>query len=121
MQVAGVDTGFAHLFTIEFEDEAEHAVGGGVHGAHIEHDTFAGDLFDFSEDVFPVTALGEDFGNLVNVDPQGRLGRVDARVESLCVAHQLYDLRESAGGTVAPLYSTGIPPRGSRSAPVRIT
>ena len=27
-------------------------------------------------------------------------------------AHQLYDLRWSGGGMVAPLYSTGIPPSG---------
>ena len=48
-------------------------------------------------------------GDAVRVGVARRCG--SACVDRL-VAHQLYDLRSSGGGICAPLYSTGMPPRG---------
>ena len=106
MQVSGVDAGLADLFSVEFEDETQDAVGRGVDGTQVDDDTFGCDGLDLVQDVVPVAALGEDFGDVFD----GQVGLASRRVEG--GGHQFTLLRTSAEALTAPLNSTGMPPSG---------
>ena len=64
--------------------------------------------------VFTVT--GQDWDSVTQSIGDAAEERVVVAVDERAlvgdVAHQEYDLRWSGGGTVAPLYSTGMPPSG---------
>ena len=107
VQVPGVDAGLADLLAVELQDEAEHAVRGGVDGPQVDDDALGGELLDLGQDLVPVPALGEDLGDVV----EGQVGGAGRCVEGGS-AHQFTLLRVSGGGVVAPLNSTGTPPRG---------
>ncbi len=113
-------------------------MGGRVLRAHVDDDVLGLGVADLGHEVVPVlagdredAALGGLAGARVDVvvgafGGGARLGRgavvleglVDGVGPGVCcvlaseISHQVYDLRWSAGGMVAPLYSTGIPPSG---------
>ena len=66
---------------------------------------------DGGDDVVPVAAGQGVLGGAVGDVVGGGAGGVKGLEGSGC-AQQRYDLRVSAGGVVAPLYSTGMPPSG---------
>ena len=112
MQVADTTPSVGDGFSIEFQHQTQHAVGGRVLRAHVDDDAFllplgcrgyrvpiaAGEVVDRSVESL-IT---------IRVDILTRIGR--GAVGD--VAHQLYALRLSGAGMVAPLYSTGMPPSG---------
>ncbi len=112
MQVADTAPSIDDGFSIEFQHQTQHAVGGRVLRAHVDDDAFllslgcsgyrvpiaAGEVVDRSVDCF-IT---------IRVDILTRIGRGTVGD----VTHQLYALRLSGAGIVAPLYSTGMPPSG---------
>src|SRR5690625_1702300 len=108
VQVTGTHPHLVDRFTLDVEDQPQHAVGGGVHRAHVDDDAFFAEAFGFLRDRGPVAAF---CGELCPGTRVVRRGLGGPHVLSVA-GHQLYDLRTSGGGTVAPLYSTGIPPSG---------
>lgn len=103
VEIADAAAGLGDGLAVDLQDEPEHTVRGRVLGAHVDDDAL-------------VVGPGGGLGDLVPV-PAG--DRVDgafgglARRSGGCVrrAHE-YDLRWSGAGIWAPLYSTGMPPRG---------
>ena len=118
VQVADARAGLGHRLAVELEDEAEHAVRRRVLRPHVDDDALLVEGGGLVDELVPVAAGGvEDVGALGGRRRRRRRWRrcrrrrVGARWVSVW-AHQLYDLRWSGGGMVAPLYSTGMPPRG---------
>ena len=116
VQVAGAHADLGDPLAVDLQHQAQHAVGGGVDGAHVEHDAVVGETVglvargDGGDDVVPVPAAERVLGGAVGEVVGGGAG--GAEVGCGCGAHQWYDLRVSAGAVEAPLYSTGIPPSG---------
>ncbi len=116
VQVADAAAGLLHALALELEDQPQDAVGGRVLRAHVDHDALVGHA-RVEGDAVPVAAGdGEDpaLGGVVagGVVGAGVGGRLEHLAGLIGGAHQLYDLRWSGAGMVAPLYSTGIPPSG---------
>ncbi len=132
MQVADAGPGLGDGLALDLEDEPEDAVRGGVLRPHVDDDPLLAEPGGV-DDLVPVpAAYGDDgafqsLGVAVGVDDDGVAGRAGGRAAGARAAgaagraraagaggaaHQEYCLRSSGGGTVAPLYSTGMPPRG---------
>jgi hypothetical protein len=109
VQVADARSGLGHRLAVDLEHEPEHAVRGRVLRAHVDDDALLAEAGGLLGDVGPVAARrlegAQADGLVVDEVP----GRVDAGRG--LGAHE-YCLRWSAGGMVAPLYSTGMPPSG---------
>ena len=73
---------------LEFQDEAQHAVRRRVLRAHVDHDALVAGFACSIDDLVPVLPAAGQIPSLAG--------------------HQLYALRSSGGGIVAPWYSTGI-------------
>src|SRR6185312_16822023 len=102
MQVPDATPGVGDRLALDLQDQPQHPVRGRMLGPHVDDDAFAGiDTARGFDDLVPVLATG---------DHEGLAGAVVRRFSGS--AHQLYALRSSGGGICAPLYSTGIPPRG---------
>ena len=116
VQVADAAAGLLDALPLELEDQPQDAVGGRVLRAHVDHDALVGHARVEGDGVPVAAGDGEDpaLGRVVAGSLVG--GSVSGRLEDLAGlirrAHQLYDLRWSGAGMVAPLYSTGIPPSG---------
>jgi hypothetical protein len=100
VQIADAAAGLGDGFAVDFEDQPQHAVGGGVLRAHVDDDPLVVGLRRLDDLVPVATGDGVDLA----------LGRLTGGC--MRSAHQLYDLRWSGAGIWAPLYSTGIPPKG---------
>ena len=101
VQVADAGPGVGDGLSVDLQHEAEHAVRRRVLRAHVDDDVVA--VGQRRVDRVPVLAGdGEDRA-------VGRLRR--ARVRVVRRRHE-YLRRSSGAGIVAPLYSTGMPPRG---------
>ena len=122
VQVADARAGLGHRLAVELEDEAEHAVRRRVLRTHVDDDALLVEGCGLVDELVPVATGGVEDVRALGGGRVGAGGRVDVagagavgagRARGACRgAHQLYDLRWSGGGTVAPLYSTGMPPRG---------
>ena len=116
VEVAGAHADLGDLLSVGLEDEAEDAVGGGVDGPHVDDDAVVLEAVllvargDLGRDLVPVAALGGPLRGALGERVGGGAGGVELGAAG--GAHQRYDLRVSAGGVVAPLYSTGMPPSG---------
>lgn len=100
VEVADAAAGLGDGLAVDLQDEPEHAVGGRVLGPHVDDDPLVVGLGRGLDDLVPVTAGDRVDGAL------GGLARACRRG-----GHE-YDLRWSGAGIWAPLYSTGMPPRG---------
>lgn len=100
VQIADAAAGLGDRLAVDLQDEAEHTVGGRVLRAHVDDDAL-------------VVGTGRGLDDLVPVAAGDRVDGALGGLARSCVlrAHE-YDLRWSGAGIWAPLYSTGIPPRG---------
>src|SRR5690606_29545620 len=92
VQVADAASGLGDGLAVPGEDEPEHAVGGGGRGPDGADETVGLAPLGRGDHLVPVASGGIDVG--------------------LGWSGHAYDLRWSGGGTLAPRYSTGIPPSG---------
>ena len=102
VEVADAAAGLGDRLAVDLQDEAEHAVGGGVLGAHVDDDALVVGPGRGLDDLVPVATGDRVYGAFGGL-------RWAERVVGVLIE---YDLRWSGAGIWAPLYSTGMPPRG---------
>src|SRR5665811_1803882 len=109
VQVPDARLGLGDGLAVELDDHAQDAVRGRVLRTHVDDDPLLVQGGRLVDDGVPVATSGVvDAGALGVLFTSHGCGMDVAGLFS----HQLYFLRSSGGGTVAPLYSTGMPPRG---------
>src|SRR5690625_530867 len=108
VQVSDAAAGFGDRFTVNFQDEPQNTVRRGVLRAHVDDNA----LFTEPRGLFGYIGPVATF-NGVRAVVAGLGIHIGCEEVLICLlAHQLYDLRLSGAGIVAPLYSTGMPPSG---------
>ena len=124
VQVADSRPGLGDGLAVELEDEAEHAVRRRVLRPHVDDDALLVERGGLVDEVVPVATGDVEHGGTLDALVHGGAvgvggvvggagpGRLEDRGVLVVGRHQLYALRSSGGGTVPPLYSTGMPPRG---------
>ena len=115
VQEADTAPGLRDGLAVELQDQAQHAVRGRVLRTHVDDDALLLAV-GRRDDAVPVAAgdgVDAALGRAVRAGlGEGDVVGSDALGSHVVGGHQLYDLRWSGGGVVAPLYSTGTPPSG---------
>ncbi|CPU63564.1 Uncharacterised protein [Mycobacteroides abscessus] len=116
MEVADAAARLGDRLAVDLEHEAQHAVRRRVLRTHVDDDALLaerGGRDGALRDLGPVAAGRLEARDAGVEVADGRTGGVRGAAGGAggVRAHE-YDLLVSGGGTVAPLYSTGIPPSG---------